>query len=189
MRFSWYGSVRADEQTGQIGFEGVGHVCGDTYGPGLGVGVKAFVALLTADPAALESAHGGVQTSRVAVQLDRSGAHSAGDREPVLEVRGEHSPVEPVGRVIRDRNRLVLVLVGENGEHWAEDLLLRDPVAGLDVGEDGRLDVPASIVAVATPASDHGTRTLATADFDVALHNLTASSTDHRTDLRGWVAR
>ncbi len=64
-------------------------------------------------------------------------------RSPRSVSRREDRAVEPVHRVVGDGDRLVLGLVGDDGQHRSEDLLLRDRGVRIDVGEHGRLDEPA----------------------------------------------
>ena len=93
---------------------------------------------------------------------------------------------EPVHRVVRDAQRLGLVLERRHGEHGAEDLLLEDPhvVAAL---EDGRLEVVAALQLAAEvrrlPA-DQELGTLVAADLHVALDLLELRGRDLRADLR-----
>ena len=61
--------------------------------------------------------------------------------------------------------------VGDDGDDRAEDLLLGDRGVGVDVGEDGRLDVPAA-VDVGAPAAADQPRTFVLAGLDVALDAL-----------------
>ena len=53
------------------------------------------------------------------------------------------APGQAVGGVVGQAYRVGLVLVRDQAQHGAEDLLLRDAHRVVDVGEDGRLDEPA----------------------------------------------
>src|SRR5262249_58953984 len=116
---------------------------------------EALRAELAPDPGRLAAAEGQREVERVAVHAEGPDADPRADRDAALDVRGEDRAGEPVGRVVRDRDRLLLVAVGEHAEHGAEDLLARDAHRALDAAKDRGLDeVPAREPRRAPPAAD-----------------------------------
>src|SRR5690606_11393959 len=78
-----------------------------------------------------------------AVQVHVAGAQPRRYALRVLEVARAHVARQPVRRVVRDADRLLLVAVREDREHGAEDLLARDGHVVAHVGEHGRAHVVA----------------------------------------------
>src|SRR5262249_3551991 len=75
-------------------------------------------------------------------------------RERTLDVRRrtrEDAAGEGVVRVVRERERLLEVLRAHDGHERAEDLLGRDPGAGIPRHDDGRAGVPSAGRHVAAP--------------------------------------
>ena len=72
----------------------------------------------------------------------------------MLDVGGVDRAGEAVVGVVRDLHGLVLTVVRNDAEDRSEDLLLRDRHRVVDVGEDGRVDVPALVEAGRTAATE-----------------------------------
>src|ERR1043166_3095830 len=99
----------------------------------------------------------------------------------LLLVVGEDGAGEAELRVVRDPQRVFEVLRFADREHRTEDLFLRDRRLRVDVGDDGRLDEVALLVAHVA-AGDETSLTLAALDVLLdLLHRLLA---DDRADLR-----
>src|SRR4051794_34765850 len=71
-----------------------------------------------------------------AVDLDLTGAHPLRERERLLLIACPHRTGEAVVRVVRDAQRVVLVVVRDDRQDRTEDLLLRDGHVRRHVGED-----------------------------------------------------
>ena len=56
-----------------------------------------------------------------------------------------HRSGEPVVGVVRNRHGVVRVAIGDDGDHWSEDLFSRNAHAVVSGGEQGGLDVPARV--------------------------------------------
>src|ERR1043165_6950240 len=96
---------------------------------------------------------------------------------------------QAVLRVVGDAERVVEVVRADAGEDGAEDFFLLDAVAGLHVGDDGRLDEEA-LLAVAA-ASRHDAPAVRFALLDVVVDGLEGFLVDdgaHRRRLLGRVA-
>jgi hypothetical protein len=101
----------------------------------------------------------------------------------VLLVGGPHAAGQAVLGVVGDAHGVVLVLVGDDDQHRAEDLLLGDPHRVVDVGEDGRRDVVALLQAGRhLRATGDQARALLDAGLDVVAHPLLLVAADHRAD-------
>src|SRR5579884_3833073 len=74
----------------------------------------------------------------VRVRPHDAGAQALRHPEDARALLRPDAGAQPVRRVVRLLDRLVRRAEGEDGEDGAEDLLLGDPVALRDVGEDGR---------------------------------------------------
>src|SRR5258706_15857883 len=83
----------------------------------------------------LEAAEGRVHVEGAAVDVDLAGADAARDALRARFVLGPHRAREAVGAVVGDADRVFLVLVGNDGEHRPEDLLLGDAHAVLHLAE------------------------------------------------------
>ena len=87
-------------------------------------------------------------------------------------------------------HRVVDVVEGDDREHRAEDLLLRDAHVVVDAGEHRRLHVPALVEpGGATVAADDDLGALFLAERDVLLDPLLLALGDERADLGGGIAR
>src|SRR5918999_3300950 len=135
---------------------------------------------LTADAARLDPAEGRDRVGQVAVDPDRAGADPVGDGESALGVGGPDRAAEPEVRVVRDADRVGLVLVGDHRQEGAEDLLLRDRGVVVDVGEHRRLDEPTGVAARGAAAADGDPAALGAALRDVALHPVALPGAGHR---------
>src|SRR5690606_18581076 len=121
----------------------------------------------------LVAAEGRERIEGPAVDVDLTGAHAPGDALRALVARGPDGAGEAVGRAVGDAHGVVLVLVGDDREHRAEDLLLADGALGLHPPEHGRLHV----VAPVEPGRRFGAageelRPFLDALMDVAAHAL-----------------
>jgi hypothetical protein len=93
----------------------------------------------------------------------------------------DHSSAKSVGGGVGAVDDLVEVVELEDALHWAEDLLLRDGVLVLDVGEDGRLHEPS---AAAPPlAARHQRRALPLPRLNVPQHSVHLLLTHQRSLL------
>ena len=85
---------------------------------------------------------------------------------------------------------ILVVVVGDDRQHRAEDLLLGDGHRVVDVGEDGRLHVVAGVetLGLAEPAG-HDTGALVDALLDVALDAVPLGLRDERTHVHALLGR
>src|SRR5207253_10206851 len=148
----------------------------------LAVGPERPAAADAPDARELVAAERRVGVRRAAVDLHRPGAHGARDAEPALGVAGPDVAVEPVVRVVGERDRLGLVPEADGGDHGAEDLLARDRHVVAGVGEERRLDVVAAGEVRRPPAAAGERGTLLPAAGDVALDALALGRRDERPD-------
>src|SRR5438067_13593854 len=95
---------------------------------------------LAADAALLEAAEGRVEEVDAVVDPHHPGADALGERDRLGGVARLHHAAEPVGGVVRDADRLVLVGEGDHGHDGPEDLLLRDADPVGHGAEDGGLE-------------------------------------------------
>ena len=101
-----------------------------------------------------------------------------------VHVLRPHRGGEPVGRIVREAQRLGLVLEAHHREHRAEDLLACDFHFRPYTVEHGRLDIKATRVLERLMAPERQTRAIRHAAFDVAQHALHVSLIDEGTHLR-----
>ncbi len=94
---------------------------------------------------------------------------------------GPHRAREAVDRAVGDADGLVLVVVAEDREDRAEDLLLGDRHVGGDVGEDGRADEVA-LLGGGFGAARNQARALGDALLDVTAHPGLLFGVDDRAD-------
>jgi hypothetical protein len=92
-------------------------------------------------PGQLVAAERSQRVERGAVNLDPAGPKPPGDRLGSLLGGRVDAAREAVLRVVGDRNRIVLGVVGLDHEHGTEDLLLGDHHLGPHVAEDSGPDV------------------------------------------------
>src|SRR5674476_1159113 len=71
-------------------------------------------AVLAPVPGLLVAAERRRRVERAAVDLDLTGAHAAGDPLCALLVAGPHAAGEAVDRVVRDPDRVLFILVGDD---------------------------------------------------------------------------
>src|SRR5688572_17014067 len=95
-------------------------------------------------PRLLEAAEGRVHVEGAAVDVDLAGADAARDALRMRVVLRPYGAGEAVRRVVRDADGVLFVLVGDDREHRAEDLFLRDRHAVLHSSEDRRPHVVAA---------------------------------------------
>src|SRR2546428_3569152 len=108
---------------------------GEEHRLDLRVALECVHAELAAEARLLEAAEGGRDAHRrVRVDREDAGLERAGDAEGAAAVPRPDRPGEPVGRVVRDPDGLLLVVEGDDGGDRAEHLFARDPVVV------GRLD-------------------------------------------------
>src|SRR3984957_9178566 len=128
--------------------------------------VERVLAPLPAVAAALVAAE---RRSQVKGMVDRhpSRADPAGHRAGLVDVDSRHITRQAVVGVVGDLDGLVDVVVAEDAEHRAEDLLARNLHVVFDVGEDRRLDVVPRVQTrrpAGTAGDDRGTRVDAALD-------------------------
>src|ERR1700691_2118776 len=105
--------------------------------------LEAVQSTLTTDARLLVAAEGRERVEGATVDRHLAGTDLARDFERLLVGRGPHAAGQSVGRVVRDCDRLLLGVVGDDRQHGTEDLLLRDRHVGAHVGEDRGLHVEA----------------------------------------------
>src|SRR4051794_34220560 len=160
---------------------------GDGDGLQLEVAVEALAPHLPADAARLDAAERCGRIHAVGlVDAEGPGADPARKPEPSLAVARPHRSRQPVVGVVRDAYGSVvigLVVVRDDREDGAEDLLLRDPHPVVDVGEQRGCDVPAAVETVGhlLPA-DHEPCAFVLAGGDVAAHPLLLALSHQRAD-------
>src|SRR5690606_26951631 len=132
------------------------------------IGVQGLVA---SDAGLLVAAerHRDVAAIRV-VDVDRTRPELARDAMGAVEIVGPERSLKPVDRVVGDAHGLFLVLEGDSRENRAEDFLLRNPHAVIDLVEDRRLDIGAAGVLAHLLAAESELRAFLPADLDIALH-------------------
>src|SRR5204863_95680 len=121
---------------------------------------------LAADAALLEAAEGRVEEVDAVVDPHYPGADALGERDRPGGVARQHHAAEPVGGVVRDADRLVLVREGDHGHDGPEDLLLRDADPVGHRAEDGRLEEVAApeVLRPAAAVGEDGALALARLD-------------------------
>ena len=127
----------------------------------LDVLVDPLQPVLAPQAGALEAAERTADVEHGLVDPDVAGAHAPRHPTRALRVAAPDAAREAVGRVVGDRDRLVLAVVGDHRDDRAEDLLLRDRHAVVDVGEDRRLDEVAAFELARAAPSDDQPRALA----------------------------
>src|SRR5262249_45305932 len=105
------------------------------------------------------------------VEIDAAGAQPRRDPPGMLDVARLDVAGKPVGRIVGDRNCLVLGVISQHRENRAENFLPRNGHMRRHVGEDGRTYEVSAIEAGGTAgaAADHG-GALLDAALDQALH-------------------
>src|SRR5260370_26324192 len=78
-----------------------------------------------------------VETDMLGYDHEEARADAAGDANAPLRFARPHTSPQPVGRIVGQPHRLVLVLVRNHDQHRAENLLLSDTHLVVDVGEEG----------------------------------------------------
>ena len=112
----------------------------------LGVAQKLVDAFLAAKAGVLEAAERrAVEVAGRAVDPYIARLHRARGAQCRAQIVGEDRRGEPVLRRIGKRERLVLVLPGEHGQHRPKNLLTRDPHIRIDVGEHGGFEPIAAL--------------------------------------------
>src|SRR2546429_6248783 len=134
---------------------------------------------LAPDAALLEAAEGGVEEVDAVVDPHDPGADAPGERERLGGVARQHHAAEPVGRVVRDADRLVLVREGDDGHDGPEDLLLRDADVVGHRAEDGGLEEIAAPEFLRPAAAVGEDGALPLARLDVLLDLLPPLLADH----------
>jgi len=87
---------------------------------------------------------------------------------------------QAVGGIIGDAHRIVIVLIGNDNQHGAEDFFLGDAHRIVDVGEQGRLDVVAAAFRERRFAARHQPGSFRLADFDIVQHAVELRLRHHR---------
>src|SRR6187549_319024 len=107
--------------------------------------LEAITAVFPAMPRLLEAAKWSKWIERRSVDLDLPRTHSTSEGFRTLGVGRPDAAVQTVDRAVGDLGRLVLGVVRDDREHWAEDLLLGDRHVGLHLGKDRRADEVAAL--------------------------------------------
>src|SRR5262249_12304069 len=118
----------------------------------LGVLLHPEPTALAPDPALLEAPERRVEEVDAVVDPDDARPDALRQRERAHRVPAVDGAAEPVGRVVGDPDRLLLVPEGDHRDDRPEDLLARDPDAVRDVAEDRGLEEVAALQ-VLRPAS------------------------------------
>src|SRR5919197_3898103 len=153
----------------------------------LGVLLHPEAPALAADAALLEAAEGGVEEVDAVVDPHHPRADALGERDRLGGVARQHHAAEPVGGVVRDADRLVLVREGNDGDDGPEDLLLRDADAVGHGAEDGGLEEVAAPEVLRPAAAVGEDGALALARLDVLLDLLPPLLADHGPEKRARV--
>ncbi len=105
--------------------------------------------------------------------------------------RDHTEPDSPYGESLAIAIASPSVVVGDDGQHRPEDLLLGDRHVVGDVGEDGRrVEVALGQLAVREDlAAGQQPRALVETELHVALHPLDLAAVDERSEVAGEVAR
>src|SRR5205809_7437517 len=142
---------------------------------------------LAADAALLEAAEGRVEEVDAVVDPHHPGADALGERDRPGGVARQHHAAEPVGGVVRDADRLVLVRERDHGHDGPEDLLLRDADPVGHGAEDGGLEEVAApeVLRPAPAVGEDGA--LALARLDVLLDLLPPLLADDGPEERARV--
>src|SRR5207249_141692 len=106
--------------------------------------LEAVDAGLAAVARLLEAAEGRVHVEGAAVHVHLPGADAARDALRARVVPGPHRARQAVHRVVGDAHRVFLVLVGNDGQHRAEDFLAGDGHVVPHSAEHGGLHVVAA---------------------------------------------
>ena len=121
------------------------------------------------------------------VDPDGAGLDARGDAVAARGIARPDGGHQPVLDVVRDPDRVLLVLERDHGDDRAEDLLLRNGHAGVDLREHGRRVERARPV-LRLPAG-HDLGSLLDALLDEAVHLAPVILGDERADLRLRVER
>src|SRR5690606_25949815 len=120
----------------------------------LQVARQALGAELAAEAAGLVAAEWRARLDHVAVDAVGAGPHLPGHLHAALGVGRPDRPGQAVLAVVGDPHRVRLVLVRNDGQDRAEDLLAGDAHVVGDAGEDRRRHVPAAVARPLQPADD-----------------------------------
>src|SRR3954462_1903948 len=136
--------------------------------------LEAVRAVLAAVAAVLVATERGDGVERTTVDLDLAGADATSDLLGPLGVGSLHATRQAVDRVVGDADRILFVLVADDRQDRAEDLLLGDGHVVAHLAEDRRLHEVAVGVHVGRllGATDDEVGALVDALLDVAGHAL-----------------
>ena len=146
-------------------------------------------AVLTADAGLLVAAERRVEVRRVGVDRVRAGPHAARDLEAARGIGREHAAGQAEAAVVRDADRVLVVVERDEGDDRAEDLLLGDRHVVAHVRQQRRLDVPALVQVLRHLAAGGDRRALVDGLLDVAEHPLAVRLGDQRADDRVVLVR
>ena len=150
---------------------------------------QPFDATLSTDAGLLEASERDAEVGSERVLAHRPGVELTGDVAVPVDVVGEHRGVEAEDGVIRDPDRVALVVGGDHAEDRAEDLLLGDGRRVVDIAEDRRLHEPAALQVLRPPATGGERRAFVDPLGDVALDAVSLALHRQRTHLRLLVER
>jgi hypothetical protein len=156
---------------------------------GLQEALYALDATLAPDVRLLEAAERDAEVGTERVVANGAGSKLACYLPGAVDVLGEHRCVQPIDGVVGDPDRVGLVVGGDDTQDRAEDLLLSDRRARIDVSEHRRLDVVATLEVLGTSTSGREGRSLLDALGDVALDPRTLSLADQRAHVAVEVER
>src|SRR5260221_13611677 len=146
-------------------------------------------AKFAADAAGLVAAEGGAGLDHVHVDAVGARAHLAGDFHAAFGIRGPHGSGQAVVAVVRDADRVRLVLIRNDGQDGAEDFLAGDAHRRVDASEHGGSNVPAPLPARGLGTARHDLGALVLPDLDVALHPVLLPLRDQGAELAAAVRR
>src|SRR5262249_29663814 len=154
-----------------------------------GVLLHAPAAALATDAALLEAAERPIEHVDAVVDPYHAGADALRHLDGARRVARVDRAAQPVGRVVRDPDRLLVVGEGYHGHHRAADLLARDADVVAHVAEDGGLQEVAARQTLGTPTAGPERRALGPAGADVLLDLLPPLLADHRTEHGPGIGR
>ena len=158
----------------------------DPHALGLQVALDRLRAVLAAEPRGLVAAERHQEADRaVSVDPHRAGADALGHRRRTPHRLRPDAGAEPVGDVVGDRDRLLLVPELDHRQHRPEHLLLGDAHAVVDAGEDGRLHeiLAAALLLARGSAAQHALGSFPFRNVDVGEDLLVLRRRRHRPDL------
>lgn len=159
-------------------------------GLGLQVGAHASAAHLAPQPRELEAAEGRAWLMGQGVDQHAARIDLARHALAAFRVRAQHQGAQAIARVVGNGDRIGFVLVGDDGQHGAEDFLAYNAHLVVGPGEERGLDEPSCVQAIGAAFSACQQRgAFFLPDADVALYPLPLLAAHHRADVGVGIAR